>query len=150
MADIGASMTEFMTRSRWSAFDKAMALMVAIALLLFPYAGRIEGVIFPVADDFSIEHYETVDDGHTRIWGKLTVERTCDFIATEWYLVGESRQFALPPVIYEPGPVIRPIGRSEFGPWRLNLDSQFIGQLRGVAIHQCPFRPWRTQTLLYP
>lgn len=144
-------MTDFIYRSRWSWADRVAAFLVVAGFFALPYAGQIEGMMFPVADDFEIERTEGDGEGSARIWGRMTIERPrCSFIATEWHLKGETRSVALPPPVYEEGPRLRPGGVSEFGPWLLDIPERSIGQIRGVAIHQCPWRPWRTVTTLYP
>lgn len=152
LESIGIKMTDFIYRSRWSWADRVAAFFVLAALFAFPYAGRIEGMILPVADDFEITRSEAIDDkNEVRIWGVLTLERpSCHFVATEWQWTGQTRTVGLPPPVYEEGPQLRPSGISEFGPWVLDIPERALGQVRGVAIHQCPWRPWRTVTPLYP
>lgn len=131
--------------------DKIAAVLVAAAILVYPYAGQIEGRLFPVVKGFIIDRSESDGEGGTRIWGELNLRReNCSFIATEWYLDGATRSIALSPPVYEEGPKLRAEGISSFGPWVLDAPSQSLGQIRGVSIHQCPWRPWRTVTAFYP
>ncbi|PWE26808.1 hypothetical protein C4N9_20445 [Pararhodobacter marinus] len=146
-------MKSFLTRSRWSRVDFFALGFVLMALILprtFPLLGRVEGFLFPAATDFTITRIETDSPSTTLIWGHLTrVRAACEFRAVAWALDGNGTSV---PVIVEHlrGSIARPEGRSAFGPWRLSIAPDQMPATHAVVFHQCPWRPWLTETHLYP
>lgn len=147
-------MKSFLTRSRWSRVDFFWLGVVLVALIvprfLFPIIGKAEGLFFPAATDFTVTRVETDGPASTLIWGHLFRPRPdCEFRAVAWALDGNGTSV---PVIVEHlrGSVARPAGRSEFGPWRLSIPPAQMANSHAVVFHQCPWRPWLTETHLYP
>jgi hypothetical protein len=148
--DWGVAMVDFLTRSTWSALDRLAGLLALLGLLALMFAGKIEGAIAPVADDFEVERTVWTLDGGVRVWGDMVIERpSCSFIRLEWYLVGQSRD-VLVPVKFEEGTKLRDGGVAEWGPWLVDLPEYGLNQSRVIVFHQCPYRPWLTETHLFP
>ncbi|WP_323022389.1 hypothetical protein [Pararhodobacter sp.] len=147
-------MRDFLLRSRWSRLDYFWLGVVLVALLvprlLFPVIGRVEGFLWPAASGFVVTRIEADGLASTLIWGELTRPRpACEFRAVSWALDGNGTSV---PVVVEHlrGSVARPAGRSAFGPWRLSITPEQLPVSHAVVYHQCPWRPWLTETHLYP
>lgn len=147
-------MKSFLTRSRWSRVDFFWLGVVLVALIvprfMFPLIGRAEGFLAPAASDFTVTRIEADGPASTLIWGQLTRTRPdCEFRAVAWSLDGNGTSV---PVIVEHlrGSIARPAGISEFGPWRLSIPPAQMASSHAVVFHQCPWRPWLTETHLFP
>lgn len=146
-------MGTFFKRSGWSPLDFGAAFFAALGILLWflgPYIGRIEGRVFPVVSGFHLSQPHEIGPHSSRITGTMFIQRPrCDFIGVEWFLVGDQRK-ALIGLTYEDGTKVRPPGHQDFGPWRLDVPPDALPQTVAEVLHQCPMRPWKTRTSLYP
>lgn len=146
-------MIGFLTRPRWSAVDwslLALLAMVTLPQFALPAVGRWEGLIAPAAGDFRITRIEGDGPAATLIWGDFARLRpACQFRAAAWWLDGNGTSV---PVIVEHlrGSIARAPGLNRFGPWRLSIPPDQLHLSRAVVYHKCPWRPWLTETHLYP
>lgn len=142
-------MKDFVTRSSFGLMD-IIALLVGISFVVSSIAPRFEGRIFPVASGFTIDRVEPAGDGAVRIWGRFFINRPdCDFARLDWLLVGVSRNVSVP-VVFEEGSKERSGGAVEFGPWLVQLTEAQLARSGVISYHQCPWRPWLTDTQLLP
>lgn len=146
-------MTEFFLRSRWSRVDMftlGIVLTFLASSSVLPKIGKWEGDHWPVSGQFIIERIERESIGSTLIWGTLTRYRQeCDFVRVEWELDGNGTTVPVE-VNHLAGSRARPEGVSEFGPLRLSIPPDFLPNTHAVVFHSCPWRPWDTETHLFP
>jgi hypothetical protein len=124
--------------------------IVAIALMMVPQVGKLEGAFWPVTTGFAITDISEADKTSSYVSGVFFIARgSCSFRGVEWYVKGADRDILLYPEF--PGQRVRPAGANEFGPW---IIGQSVGQIAQYdaeihALHQCPRRPWLTRTVLF-
>jgi hypothetical protein len=134
---------------------KNIALKLALIGLVLMFArvagGPIAGRFSPVATDFEILRIEPAPNGSSRIWGQFNLVRPdCDFIGIDWVLSGNRRAVSVT-VVFEEGAKERGEGIQPFGPWLVQLTPvQLQHGSRAVVYHSCPYRPWITETHLFP
>ena len=145
-------MKDFARRASWSAMDKLAATLSALGISLYfahPYIGRIEGRHFPVVGFFEVQGISSYGAG-TKLTGTMSITRPrCNFHHIEWYLATPYRRTLLGLNFME-GAKVRPGGWQDWGPWVLDVPMESMDQTVAVVFHQCPYRPWLTQTHLYP
>lgn len=146
------------SRRRWRMFDLVILALATFVIfpITAPYVGRAEGNIAPVLRRFVIETAHPISNSNytgaygSLIYGHMTVLRPeCSFMEVRWFLE-DQEVYAPVDVTYLDGTVIRPEGVSQFGPWRLSISPDSLAQTRAVVIHRCPYRPWLTETALFP
>tara|TARA_R110000851_G_scaffold174949_3_gene321178 strand:+ start:11576 stop:12016 length:441 start_codon:yes stop_codon:yes gene_type:complete len=144
---------KFLVRTSWSFADKVAACATILGVFLFfasPFIGRAEGILFPTVRKFTVDYTLPVGVYQTRIGGSFElVSTSCNFIAIEWFLVGPSREVPVG-VEFENGNRVREGGLNEYGPWLIEVPPAEIHFTRADVVHQCPLRPWRTVTAIFP
>lgn len=107
---------------------------------------RLEGYLFPVMSEATIERYLPDGDEWTLIHGSFEKYRNCKFIGLEWSLKQGSGPSVIVPVEFLSGTRARGAGEQEFGPWKLTVRPESIeGMTYAHAYHQCHWF-WRTRT----
>ena len=124
------------------------AMFTGLYILASTYGGRIEGRLFPVVVDVTIDRTEAVDSISSRLWGRFRKVRECNFVEIEFFL-GSPNKSAAVSVTLEEGSKLRGNGIEEWGPWVVQLTgAQLQGIFYAVVTHDChPF--WKTKTIFY-
>lgn len=127
---------------------------VLFGLLIWPMivtiGPKLEGKLRPVVVSTELTQVRPIDDTHSMIYGTSRKVRNCAFLRMEWYFGDPNGEHVLVPLeIMEPA-TIRGDGEFRFGPWRLNLDKDFImKETFALVYHKChPF--WTTITPFWP
>ena len=127
------------------------ALLLCLSVIYLPDAvGRLEGRLFPVVTGMQIKATER-NAISAHVSGSFEIARPgCEFQRIEWKLVGQLRSTTVD-VSFLKGNVVRKGGHNTFGPWLVAMSKHELERASVAAVfHQCPARPWLTQTHFYP
>lgn len=134
-------MREFVSRTKWSFFDKVMGLatILILSLVLFKdEIGGLEGRFFPAAAPMTL--LTTVEvDGSTIFSGLSSRLRpACSPRRLEWFL-GERGSQRVPVVVNWGPPNINPNGDFAFHGWvaEVTPPDLFTNGTHGDVIHRC-------------
>lgn len=154
-------MMAFIKRVNYSMPDKLawVVLLIFCAWLALPWIGKLEGQYFPVVRDFQVIKWQSGErkfNSHTpidatRIGGTMEIVRaSCDFLRVEAELRSDIKRTELK-LVFEEASKLRLEGVHDWGEWALAAPIDSV-QDHGVLIsyHQCPWRPWLTETHLFP
>ncbi|MBV6637035.1 MAG: hypothetical protein KI788_14160 [Mameliella sp.] len=127
------------------------AVVLCLSVIYLPDAlGRLEGRLFPVVANMQIEATER-NAISAHVGGSFEIVRPgCEFQRIEWKLVGQLRSTTVD-VSFLDGNIVRAAGFNAFGPWLVAMSKHELERSSVAAVfHQCPSRPWLTQTHFYP
>lgn len=145
-------MIRLIKHDRLTAWDIVMGFAVFAAMLVHfgkEPIGAFEGARFPVVEEFDVLRIEPASMIDTRASGQMNIVRdACDFRGVEWVLSNGQREVWLD-VVFEEGIKARPGGWQGWGPWRIGVQFEAFSRTRVYSLHQCPWRPWETRTLLW-
>lgn len=143
----------FAIRSSWSFADKIAGFAALLLVVVFVFGdvfGRIEGRLFPVASDFTVSAVIGPTDRSMIVSGSFDILRPgCGNAEVRWLLSNGERTV---PVTLEflNGARVRSGGANAFSNWLVGVPVESLEDSIVIVSHQCPFRPWRTVTQLYP
>lgn len=124
-----------------------IAFAALAIVIVHPLLPAIEGELFPVVSDATITHVEAQSNGTVLIHGEFEKFRNCAFLGLSWYL-GTPQTGSIIPVEFSKA-IDRDEGPALFGPWRLLMRQDQLGQSTAIVTHRChPF--WATETHFYP
>lgn len=129
-------------------------ILAGWVLLIGP--GRIEGMIFPVVTDVSLQaEQDPTREDWTLVSGRATKVRACSFRYLEWSM-GPRDSMNVAVQVVTSRPVVRPKGTYEFVGWQVRAAPPAVleTQTHADVLHQCylgveGFRfplPWLTRT----
>lgn len=127
------------------------AVFLAVLFLepLHESIGRIEGRLWPVATGFEVTKTEEVD-GRARLSGVFNIERpSFSEPIVQWYLSSGRRETRIR-IDFLRGAKLRTDREQEFREWQLDIPVSQLERTRAVVLHQCPNRPWLTETVIFP
>lgn len=122
-------------------FTAILCILILFYAIVFPYAGKVEGKLFPVLTNAEILHYESIDYNTTRIMGYGKLSRECDFLTNKIYFT-EYGVSTLVQWRYQRTFRIWDTTEVYWGPWILNITEEQLksGNLYIMAEYQChPF-----------
>lgn len=122
-------------------------LLVVVYIAVSEIGGAVEGQVAPVVVDVRVDwtdHSETqsVASGFFHL-----ARPGCDFDDLAWRL--DADRAPRVPIEFLEGTKEREGGIQEFGPWLVQLSPSQRTRSRAVVFHQCPYRPWLTETVFY-
>ena len=146
------AMIGFLTRPRWSAVDwspLALLAMVTLPQFALPAVGRWEGLIAPAAGDFASRGSRGRPSRDPDL-GRFRAPAP-GLPIPGGRVVADGNGTSVPVIVeHLRGSIARAPGLNRFGPWRLSIPPDQLHLSRAVVYHKCPWRPWLTETHLYP
>lgn len=135
----------------FSSVGTFLTVTLFAVISLFPgWIGKIEGRLFPVFSEMSVE---VISEGATlsEIRGDFFVNRPgCDFLHVEWKLQSPY-QSVLAEVTFPEGMRGLTPGINSFGPWLISIRKEDLIQRSFAEVyHDCHYLPWLTITRFYP
>lgn len=133
---------------RFRGFVLGVAISSAVLSGALTIAPTVEGRLFPVVDQTSIEVTPIGD--RAMVIGSAHKRRSCDFLRLEWFYGDPNGLAVRVPVEFREGTKLRDEGWFDFGPWLLSLRAEFVeGQSYALVYHRChPL--WVTVSELWP
>lgn len=127
----------------------ALALFAAVAPTLGAGIGQLEGAASPTVSAFRVERAEPASTTSVRVFGSFQrVRPECSFVELVWELRSAARTVPVS-TVFEAGARIRHGREQEFGPWLIETAEANLPQSYVVVYHQCPWRPWLVETVLW-
>lgn len=143
----------FAIRSSWSFADKVAGFTALLLVVVFVFGdvfGRLEGKLFPVASGFTVSAEVGPTDRSMIVSGSFDILRPgCDGAEVRWLLSNGDRTVPVT-LDFLNGPRVRYGGPNTFSNWLVGVPPESLEGSVVLVSHQCPYRPWRTVTQLFP
>lgn len=159
-------MVHFIRRAYWSALDKAMGVVMMLALFIYMFGGTIgavEGALHPVVTEaILLKNVHTPPPRYRYQWeAKSTKLRDCTFVSIDWWLGKRGLQSTQVTAFFLDAPLYRPKGGVHWNQLVIDLDPrQVIDGSYAYVYHRCPLisipkldirimEPWLVRSLFY-
>ena len=134
----------------WEWVTLISVVVAGAAVFALPHVGRLEGYLFPVMEQMKIVRVFTDRAGDTRVDSNAVKLRVCSWRRTQYYLGSYQGGYITAVHEYSEKDLIRGLGLNEWFNTKVSLTPDDLLYNSFVIVwHQCPNRPYLTQTLFY-